>query len=85
MLTVPATAPPPAVVANRKLAVLSVEFVIASENVAAIAEFTATPIAAVAGEVEDTIGAVVSVASVVAAAIFDWPETFPALSKASMV
>ena len=55
-LTVPVTAPP-AVLTSVKLAVVSVEFVIASENVADIEEFVATLIALFVGDVEDTVGA----------------------------
>jgi len=57
---VPVTAAPPAVVASRKLAVVSVELVIGSENVAETEEFSATPVALVAGAVAETVGGVVS-------------------------
>jgi len=83
-LTVPATTTSPEVIASPN-AVLSVEFVIASEKVAVIAEFTATAVEAFAGEVEDTIGGVVSDASVVPVATCDCPETFPAASTARTV
>ena len=63
--TVPVTAVPPEVVASLKLAVVSVELVIASENVADTEEFSATPVAAFAGDVADTVGGVVSGAAAV--------------------
>ena len=50
----------PAVDSRVKLAVLSVEFVIASEKVAETEEFSAMPVAAMAGEGVDTVGGVVS-------------------------
>ena len=59
-LTVPLTDAPPGIVASVKLALVSVEFVIASEKVADTEEFSVTPVAAFAGDVEDTIGGVVS-------------------------
>jgi hypothetical protein len=59
-ITVPATGAPPAVRIRVKLAALSVEFVIASEKVADTEEFSATPAAALAGDVSDTVGGVVS-------------------------
>ena len=66
-VTVPAIAPPAAVGvgvgARVKLAAVSVEFVIASEKVAEIAELGATPVAALAGKVESTVGGVVSCAA----------------------
>jgi hypothetical protein len=55
--TVPVTAAPPIVVASVKLAVVSVASVIGSENVADTEEFVATPVAAFAGNVADTVGA----------------------------
>jgi hypothetical protein len=64
-LTVPLTAVPPEVVASVKLAVVSVEFVIGSENVADTGALSATPVAALAGEVADTVGGVVSGAAAV--------------------
>ena len=64
-LTVPVTVAPPAVDCRVKLAVLSVEFVIASEKVAETEEFSAMPVAALAGEVADTVGGVVSGAAAV--------------------
>jgi hypothetical protein len=60
MLNRPLVAAPLEVVTKVKLAVVSVEFVIASEKVADTEEFSATPLAAFAGDVADTIGAVVS-------------------------
>ena len=63
--TMPATAAPPVVFASVKLVVVSVEFVIASENVADIEEFVAMPLAAFAGDMADTIGDVVSGAAAV--------------------
>jgi hypothetical protein len=52
--------------ATVKLAVLKVAFVIGSEKVADTAEFSATPVAAFAGEMADTVGGVVSRAAAVA-------------------
>jgi hypothetical protein len=60
VLTVPATAAFPAVFTSVKLAVVSVEFVMASEKVADIDEFNATPVAKLAGETADTAGGVAS-------------------------
>jgi hypothetical protein len=62
--TVPGTAAPPEEV-TVKLAVLNVAFFIASEKVADTGEFSATPIAAFAGEMADTVGGVVSRAAAV--------------------
>ena len=59
-LTAPATAAPPEFVANEKVAAFSVELVIASENVADTRVLSATPVAPTVGDVEDTVGAVVS-------------------------
>jgi hypothetical protein len=59
-LTAPATAAPPAVGLRVKLAVFSVELVIASVKVADTEEFSARPVAPLAGDVEDTVGGVVS-------------------------
>lgn len=56
-----------------------------SEKVAVIAEFTAMSSAALAGEVDETVGGVVSVACVVADATFESPETLPAASTARTV
>ncbi len=82
-LTTPTTVAP-ARVDSLKVELLNVVFSIASENVADITEFNATAVAAFAGEVEDTIGGVVSAPSVVATATFDWPEIFHAASTAQM-
>jgi hypothetical protein len=60
VLTVPVTAAFPAVFTSVKLAVLSVEFVMASEKVADTDEFNATPTAKLAGETADTVGGVAS-------------------------
>jgi hypothetical protein len=62
MLTVP-TADAPNTVANVKLPVVNVEIVIASENLADTDELAATPVAAFAGDVERTVGGVVSKAA----------------------
>ena len=62
-LTVPLRAAPLVVVMRVKLAVFSVELVIGSEKVADTEEFVATPFAALAGDVEDTVGGVVSEAT----------------------
>ena len=62
--TVPVTAAPP-VVANVKLVLVSVALVIGSENVADTEEFSARPVAPFAGDVEDTVGGVVSGAAAV--------------------
>jgi hypothetical protein len=83
-VTVPAMAKP-ARDEILKVVGLSVVLSIASEKVTVIAELTATAFAALAGEVEDTVGGIVSVPDVVAITAFDWPETFPALSRASTV
>ena len=58
--TAPVTAAPPAVRLRVKLAALSVESVIASEKVTDTEELSVTPVAAVAGNVEETVGGVVS-------------------------
>ena len=60
-LTAPVTVAPPAVGLKVKLAVLSVEFVIVREKVADTEVFSATPVAPLAGDVEDTVGSVVLV------------------------
>lgn len=59
-LTLPPTTAPPALGAKVKLAVERLEFVIASENVAEIEEFSATPLAEFTGAVAETNGGVVS-------------------------
>jgi len=63
--TVPETAAPEAVLTRVKVVVVSVEFVIASENVADTEEFNVTPVAAFEGDVADTVGRVVSGAAAV--------------------
>ena len=63
--TVPAMAAPFVVFTSVKLAVLSEELFIASENVADTAGFSATPVAPLAGDVADTVGGVVSGAAAV--------------------
>jgi len=52
-LTVPATTAPPVVLITVKLVVLSVELVIASEKLADIEAFVATPFAPFVGDVEE--------------------------------
>jgi hypothetical protein len=85
-LTVPTTAAPSEVVAKVKLAVLNVAFVMASENVADTGEFSATPVAAFAGEVADTVGGVVSrTAAVVNVELKLAASALPAASFAAVV
>jgi hypothetical protein len=57
-LTVPVTAAPPVVVFKVKVVVFSVEFVIGTEKVADTEVLSATPVALLAGLVEDTVGGV---------------------------
>src|SRR5882672_10739309 len=84
--TVPVTVAPPAVGRRVKLAVLSVELVIASEKVADTEEFSATPVAALAGDVEDTVGGVVSgAAAVVNCQVKFAASALPAASLAAVV
>jgi hypothetical protein len=86
-LTVPVTAAPP-VALRVKLVVFSVELVIASEKLAETEEFSAMPVAAFAGDVEDTVGRVVSgAAAVVNCQLKSAPRILPAASVtlASMV
>src|ERR1700754_1567556 len=64
-LTVPERLPPPDVRFTVKLAVFKVEFVIASENVADTEAFCATPVAPLVGDVDCTVGGVVSGAAAV--------------------
>ena len=64
-LTVPLTGAPPEVLASVKLAVVSVALVIGSEKLADTEALVATPVAALAGEVADTVGGVVSEAAAV--------------------
>lgn len=82
--TVPVIGKPPRV-ASLKVLAFSVDCNIGSEKLAVIAEFPAIWIAALAGDVEDTVGGVGSTAGVVAIATFDCPEKFPAPSMASTV
>ena len=58
--TLPATAAPPVVSTSLKLAVVSVEFLIASEKTADIGDVNATPLAPLNGETANTVGGVVS-------------------------
>ncbi len=79
--TVPVTVAPPALGCRVKLAVLSVELVIASENVADTEVFVATPVVPLAGEVADTVGGVVSGATaVVNCQVKSVPSALPAAS-----
>jgi hypothetical protein len=64
-LTVPVTAVPVDVAASRTLAVVRVELLIGSENVAETEEFVAIPVAAFDGDVATTVGGVVSGAAAV--------------------
>lgn len=82
--TVPATGKPAGVI-RVKVLVFSVGFSMTSEKVTVVAEFTAMLIAAFAGEVEDTVGGIVSKAGVVATAASELPEIFPAASEARTV
>ena len=87
MLTVPVTAAPP-VTLRVKLVVFRVELVIASEKLADTEEFSAMPVAVFAGDVEDTVGRVVSgAAAVVNCQLKSAPSVLPAASvtAASMV
>lgn len=68
-----------------KVVASSVDFIITSEKVAVIAEFTATSAAALAGEVAETVGGVGSSAGVVATTAFDCPDTLFEVSIASTV
>ena len=84
--TVPVIGVAPEVVASLKLAVVSVELVIASEKVADTAEFSATPAAAFAGFVADTVGGVVSgAAAVVNPQVKLAASALPAASRAAVV
>ena len=81
--TVPVIGVPPE--ASLKLAVVSVELVIDSEKVADTAEFSATPAAAFAGFVADTVGGVVSgAAAVVKPQVKFAASAFPAASLAAV-
>lgn len=85
-LTTPVTAVPPVVATREKVAVFSVELVIASENVADTEEFVATPIAAFAGDVVDTVGGVLSaLAPVVKLQVKLAASALPARSRAPVV
>ena len=64
-LTVPVTAAPVDVAASRTLAVVRVELLIGSENVAETEEFVAIAVAAFDGDVAVTVGGVVSGAAAV--------------------
>jgi hypothetical protein len=84
--TVPLRAAPPVVVTRVKLVMFSVEFVIDSEKVADTEELSATPVAALAGEVADTIGGVVSgAAPVVKFQVKLAASALPAASFAAVV
>ena len=86
MFTVPVTAAPPVVVASVKLAVVIVELVIGSENVAETEELVATPVAPFAGEVADTVGGVKSgAAPVVKLQVKLANSALPAASLAAVV
>ncbi len=86
MLTVPESAAPPAVGLRVKLEVFSVESVIASEKVADTDEVSATPVAALAGDTEDTVGGVVSgAAAVVNCQVTLAASALPAASFAAVV
>ena len=83
--TVPVTAAPP-VFASVKLVVVSVELLIASEKVADTEAFSATPVAAFAGDVESTVGGVVSGATpVVNCQVKLAASALPAASFAAVV
>jgi hypothetical protein len=56
----PLTAAPPAAGRSVKLALFSVELIIASENVAEMVVFSPTPVSEFSGDVSDTVGGVVS-------------------------
>ena len=84
--TVPVTFAPPAVGRRVKLAVVSVEFVIASEKVADTEELSATPVASFDGDVADTVGGVVSgAAAVVKCQVKLAASALPAASFAAVV
>jgi len=84
--TVPLTAAPPFVVATLKLVVVSVELSIASEKVADTEVFSATPVAEFAGDVESTVGGVVSGATpVVNCQVKMAASALPAASFAAVV
>ena len=85
-LTVPATTAPPVVATRVKLPMFTVELVIASEKVADIEEFVATPIAPFAGDTAETAGGVVSVLTPVVKFQVKLPaNALPAASLAAVV
>ena len=85
MFTVPVTAPP-AVLASVKLALVIVALFIGSEKVADTEEVVATPVAALAGDVEDTVGGVKSgAAPVVKLQVKLAASALPAASLAAVV
>jgi hypothetical protein len=86
MLNVPVTVAPSAALAKLKLVVFSVELVIGSEKVAETDELSATAVAVLAGEVEDTVGGVVSGAAPVVKVQVKLPASgLPATSSAAVV
>jgi hypothetical protein len=60
LATTPLTAAPPVAGRSVKLALFSVELIIASENVAEMVVFSPTPVSEFSGDVSDTVGGVVS-------------------------
>jgi hypothetical protein len=85
-LNVPVTVAPSVDLATLKLVVLSVELVIGSEKVAETDELSATAVATFAGEVEDTVGDVVSGAAPVVKLQEKLPASgLPATSSAAVV
>ena len=85
-VTVPVTGVPFVVLTRMNVAVLSVEFLIASEKVADTAEFNGTAAAPLAGAVEITSGGVVSgAAAVVKFQAKLVPNALPAASLATVV
>jgi hypothetical protein len=84
--TVPLRAAPPVLVTRVKLVMFSVEFVIDSEKVADTEELSAMPVAALAGDVADTVGGVVSgAAPVVKFQVKLAASALPAASFAAVV
>jgi len=85
-LNVPVTVAPSTALARVKLVVFSVELVIGSEKVAETDELSATAVAPLAGEVEDTVGGVVSgAAPVVKVQVKLLASGLPAMSSAAGV
>src|SRR4051794_18063211 len=85
-LNVPVTIAPSAALAKLKLVVFSVELVIASEKVAETDELSATAVEALTGEIEDTVGGVVSGAVPVVKVHVKMPASgLPAMSSAAVV